>query len=238
MTASNGRRRRLVVAGHREWHEDEPALRDRRVREHTDDVRLLQGDEVPVDHRRGGEDPQHRLPRVGRLEEAERDDAQHGDEATRLRRHRQERGHRRGRALVGVGCPEVERHRAHLEREPAEGEKHRDREQRRGFVVADVTGDLAQQSGTGLAVHQRHAVEHDRGRQHADQEVLDRGLVRPLVVLAPASEHERRDRDRLQRDEDRHEVARRRHHDHAEHRRQQQEVVLALVVVAFADVVG
>ena len=51
------------------------------------------------------------------------------DEAAGLRRDGQERGHRGGRALVGVGRPEVEGHRADLEREPDEREEDRHREQ-------------------------------------------------------------------------------------------------------------
>ena len=57
-----------------------------------------------------------------------RDDGEQRDEAAGLRRHRQERGDRRRRALVGVGRPEVERHRAHLEREADEREEDRDGE--------------------------------------------------------------------------------------------------------------
>ena len=49
------------------------------------------------------------------------------DEPAGLRRDREERGDRRGRALVGVGRPEVERHRADLEREPDERQEDRDR---------------------------------------------------------------------------------------------------------------
>ena len=183
-----------------------PPCRDRRIREHAHDVGLPQGDQVPVDHRRGREDPQRRLPRVLRREEAERDDAEHRHEAARLRGNRQEGGDGRGRALIGVGRPEVERDGADLEREPAEREEYRDREHRGGVVVADVLGDATQQRGAGLTEDEGHAVEHDRRGQHADEEVLDRGFVRSLVVLAPTGEHERRDGDGLQCDEDRHEI--------------------------------
>ena len=46
-TASNADCAARAVAGDRERHEDEPALRDRRVRQHADDVRLAQRGEVP-----------------------------------------------------------------------------------------------------------------------------------------------------------------------------------------------
>ena len=59
-----------------------------------------------------GEHPEDRLPRVLRREEPEQMIDEQRDEAAGLRRDRQERGDRRGRAFVGVGRPEVERHRA------------------------------------------------------------------------------------------------------------------------------
>ena len=85
---------------------------------------------------------------------------------------------------------------------------------------------------------QRHPVQHDRGGEHPHQVVLEARLVALGVALAPCREHVCGDRQRLEGDEDRDQVAARRHHHHAEHGRQQQEVVLALVVVAFGDVVG
>ena len=58
MTTASQDESRLAVARDRERHEDEAALRDRRVRQHADDVRLPQRGEVPERHRCRGEDPE------------------------------------------------------------------------------------------------------------------------------------------------------------------------------------
>ena len=129
---------RTAVARDRERHEDETTLRDRRVGEHAHDVGLAQRNQVAVDDRRRGQDPQHRFPRVLRRQEAEVDDREQGDEAARLRRHREERGDRSGRTLVGVGCPEVERDGTDFEREPGDGQEDGDGEERARAVDHDV----------------------------------------------------------------------------------------------------
>ncbi len=56
-------------------------------------------------------------------------------------------------------------------------------------------------------------------------------------MLAERGQDERGDRDRLQRDEQRDEIARARHDAHAEGGDEQQEVELTVVVVALGDVV-
>ena len=131
----------------------------------------------------------------------------------------------------------MEGHRADLEREPHKGEEDRHREQRRQVGARSVRADLAQQRRAGQPEDERHAVQHHGRRQHAEEVVLDRGLVRLRVVLPPARQHVRRHGDQLERHEDRDEIPGRCHHDHPEHGAEQQEVVLALVVVALADVV-
>ena len=72
-------------------------------------------------------------------EEADEDELQERHEAGGLRRHRQERGDRRGRALVGVGRPGVERHRRHLE---GEADDHEDDAERDDRLVADRAVEL------------------------------------------------------------------------------------------------
>ena len=64
--------------------------------------------------------------------EGDEDQLEQGDEAGRLRQHRQERGDRRGRALVGVGRPGVERHGRHLEGEADHHEHDAEGDERRG----------------------------------------------------------------------------------------------------------
>ena len=211
MTTASQAELPLDVARDRERHEDEPALRDRRVGQHPHHVGLLaarRGSRASSTPRRGsrgsaatsrleGKNPN--LMIVSRATKPPAFDATERNAVTGSRR-----------TLVGVGRPEVERHRADLEREADQGEEDRGREQR-GRVACWRSAMMSVSSvESGHAVHERHAVEHHGGRQHADEEVLQRRLVRLRVVLAPAREDERRDRDRLERHEDRDEVARRR----------------------------
>ena len=133
---------RLVVgARHRERHEDVAGLGNRRVGQQAHDVGLAQGDEVADGHRERRQHPEHRTPHVGTAEEADVDQEQEGDEPARLRRHRQERGHRRRRTLVGVGRPEVEGHGRNLESE-ANGDEE-DAERHKGGVGDLALGGLA-----------------------------------------------------------------------------------------------
>ena len=87
----------------------------------------------------------------------------------------------------------------------------------------------------GRPVQQAHAVQQHGRREHAEQVVLDAGLVRLDVTLAPRGQHVGRDRQQLERHEDAHEVARRGHHHHAEHAAQHQDVELTLVVAALFE---
>ena len=160
----------------------------RRVREHALDRLLPTGDEVRDRHR------EHREPREDRRParrpepssvspKASEEHAQHHREAPRSSRRRpctSVAG--RGRALVGVGRPHVERHRAHLEGEPDEHE-HRARRPPAASVVplaARLTAlaDAGEVGVPGRAVEQRAAVEQQRGGEGAEQEVLDRRLGR------------------------------------------------------------
>ena len=76
-------------------------------------------------------------------------------------------------------------------------------------------------------VHQRHAVEQDAERERAEQEILDRRLVRSLVRLDEAGQDVERHRHRLEADEDGDEIDAARHDHHAERGAEDQEVVLA-----------
>ena len=74
--------------------EHEPRLGDRGVAEQPDDVRLLDGDQVPDRHRESGENPEQRPPDLGLVGEREVGDRQHADEARTLRSNRQPGGDR------------------------------------------------------------------------------------------------------------------------------------------------
>ena len=226
-----------VVAGDGERHQDVARLGDRRIGQQPDEVRLAQGDEVADRHRQRRQHPEDRRPHVVAAEEPDVEQLEKGHEPSGLGRDRQEGGDRRGGALVRVGRPEVEGHRGDLEREADDDEEDPHRHDRfAGHRAADALADLDENRRVRRAKDERHAVEHHRARQHAEQVVLERRLVALQVALAPPGKHVRRDRQGLEGDEDRDEVPRRGHDDHAEQRRQDQEVVLALVVVAFLDV--
>ena len=121
---------------------------------------------------------------------------------------RQERGDRRRRALVRVGGPGVERHRAHLEAEADDDEHDRQGVQAAELAVGgDVGGDVGEQRRVGDAVQQAHPVEHDRAGEHAEQEVLHARLVALRVALAPRGQHVGGDGQELQGDEHADEIA-------------------------------
>ena len=171
-------------------------------------------------------------------EEADEHELHEGHEAGGLRRGGQEGGDRCRRALVGVGRPGVEGHGRDLEGEPDDHEHDGHAHDRHRVVHGvDLVADLHEHGGAGEPVDQRHAVEHDRRGEDTHQVVLETGLVAAQVALAPGGEHVGRDRQQLEGDEDRDQVAGRGHDHHAEHRRQQEDVVLALPVVALGDVV-
>ena len=167
-----------------------------------------------------------------RAAKRDEDQLEQGDEAGPLGQDGEERGDGGGRALVGVGGPRVERHRGDLEGEADDDEDDAQRDEGRRatepVAVGQARADVRQEGAAREAVEQGHAVEHHRGGEDAHQVVLHPRLVAVQVALAPAREHVGRDRQELEGDEDRHEIARGRHHDHAEERRQQEEVVLAL----------
>ena len=67
-------------------------------------------------------------------------------ERRRLDARGHEARHRRGRALVGVGRPHVERHRRDLERQRHQDEVLAQEEERRCRGAADLGGDAAYES--------------------------------------------------------------------------------------------
>ena len=70
--------------------------------------------------------------------------------------------------------------------------------------------DRRQVDGVGVAVEQRQAVEEERRRERAEQEVLDRGLLRQQAAAARHAGHQvQRQRQHLERDEHQQQVVRR-----------------------------
>ena len=74
------------------------------------------------------------------------------------------------------------------------------------------------------AVGERDAVEEERAREGAEQEVLERRLGARGDVAADAGQHVDRERQDLEREEDDQQIGRRRHQHHAGDREQHQRV--------------
>ena len=125
-------RARAVLAEGDHAHHDVAGVRDRGVGEQALHVRLGQRGDVADRHRQHGNEHEDvrpvdgpgQVPGAGALHgHAAEEEPQHDREPGRLGGHGQEGGHRRRRALVHVGAPEVERHRRRLEAEPGEDEQ-------------------------------------------------------------------------------------------------------------------
>src|SRR3546814_9528611 len=111
-----------------------------------------------------------------------------------LRSDGEERGHGRGRALVDVRRPHVERHRRYLEREAGgdEDDADDDADRRPGARREDLS-EAVEARGSGEAVDQRGAVEkHARG-ERAQYEVLQPRLGRLQRVAAERGQHVERE---------------------------------------------
>ena len=160
------------------------------------------------------------------VEEAQRD-----REPGRLRQHRQERRHRGRGALVHVGAPEVERHRRDLEAESGQRQERR-RVHGEAIGVGNAAGEVLleprQRRGPREAVEDREPVEHRARRGRAEQDVLERGLVRHPVALQVRHHHVRGERDHLEREVQHHQVVRGGEQQAREHEREHERVELAL----------
>ncbi len=143
---------------------------------------------------------------------------------------RHEGGHRRGRALVDVRRPGVERRDAGLEEQPDDEQAEPDQQQR--VALAGAAGrleDAAQADRAGVAVEQGEAVEEERRREGAEQEVLHRGFLRQQAPPAgQPGEQVERQREHLQRHEHHQQVVRGREEHHAAEREAHQRERLGL----------
>ena len=197
--------------------QDVAGLGDARVGEHPLDAVLRQGGEVADDHGEDGDRDHHRAPAAvvggeGVVEEADDD-----DERRHLGGDAHEGGHRGRRSLVDVGRPGVEGRRADLEGEADEHEDDPADQQRVDRQrAAHRLGDLRELGVPGLAVHQRHPEEEERGGEGAEQQVLDRRLLGALLLAGESAQDVERDREQLDGEEDDHEAggAGQQHHPH------------------------
>ena len=165
------------------------------------------------DHRQRGDDRQHRDPlRLQRLQRRQ-EHAREGGERRGLDAGRHERGDDGRRAFVGIGRPHVERHRRDLEREADREQpdaENRQRRRRRGALRRQRDADLLEPGRAGDRVEERDAVEEERARERAEQEILERRLGAGDAGAAEPGQHVDRERQDLERDEDDQQVGRRR----------------------------
>ena len=187
----HGRGARRAARRHR--HQDVAGVRDARVGQHALEVVLEQRGHVA--HRHG----QHRhaptapaTQSAGTSPSARRPTRSSAAKAGGLRPRRHEGGHRRGRALVGVGRPHVERHRRDLEergRPAAAARRPAAAAFARSGEPVRKAADARQVRGAGRAVDQRDAVEQEAAGEGAEQEVLERRLVRLERAAPEADQH-------------------------------------------------
>ena len=206
-------------------------MRDGGVREHPLHVALGHRHDRADGHGEDRDDPQHRLPAPAVGAEGDVEEPQHRAERRRLGGRGHERRHGGRGALVDVGRPGLERHGADLEEQPDGQHAHADEQQGLvGGVVADGVVDLAEVHRAGVAVDERHAVEEEAGGEGTEHEVLERGLLaQQPAPTGEAAQQVQRQRQHLERDEHRQQVARRREQHHAEDREQQQRVDLGVL---------
>ena len=96
-------------------------------------------------------------------------------------------------------------------------------------TAARIAGEVGRRRG---AVDEGEPVEQRRRAQRADDQVLEPRLQRVLAAQRRAAEHVERDREQLERDEERDQVLGLGDHRHPEHRAEQQRLELAVAAGA------
>ena len=141
----------------------------------------------PTDDRDHGEHRQRRLPVVDGGPERDLEEAHEDAERGHLGRHRHERGHRRGGALVDVRRPLMEGGDRDLEGEPGCGQRDPDQDQRVvGEPGADPLADAGEVGRARAAVDEGQAVEQGRRAERADDQVLEARLERVPALRGPS----------------------------------------------------
>ena len=226
------------LRGRLDPHQDEPGVAHRRVGQHALHVGLHDRQHGADHQREQRQGVEHRAPVVDAAGEREHEHPQDAGEAGGLGGRGHEARHRRGRPLVHVGRPRVERGGRHLEAQAHEQQREAGQQQaaallQRQHVAVEEQADVGQVRGAGGAVHERHAVEEEGRREGAEHEVLDRRLLRPDVTAVAGGQHVEGDRQRLEPQEQHDHVVGHRH-DHAAQGRQQDQRVDLGPVLALA----
>ena len=199
-------------------------MRDARIRQHPLHVGLGKSQQVANGHRQRRQDREHHLPFAVVTTARQQEHPQDPRESSNLRRRGEEGSHGRGRALIDVRRPLMERHGRDLEREPDQDEQYADAEQpgpqgkRRGHA-----GKIRR---SRRAVDQRDAVQEEPGRERAQQEVLQGRLGR-LRGPTESGQDVEGQRQQLDADEDHHQVVAASDQQHTQRREKHEDVVLA-----------
>ena len=211
-------------------------MRDGRVGEDPLHVPLHERCDVPPGERDDRDHRERVRPEPLVVGEAGHEQPVGDDQGGDLRGGGHERGHRRRRALVGVGRPHVEGRRRGLEREPDDDHRQADHEHRVAAVAEG--GDLVEAQLARLSVDERGAEEERRRADGADDQVLQARLERADQVDVDRAEGVEADREPLERQIQRHQVRGLDEERHPGRRRGQQRVVLGDVLVAPALPIG
>ncbi len=232
-------RRQRVAGDHRgrQPQQHEADLGDRRVRQHALDVALRDRHQVAQQQRADRQHDEHLLPVLGQAVERLVQHADRHAEGGQLGRAGNQQRDRRRRAVVDVGHPHVERHRAELEGQAGDDEDHADDQ----HALVDLAGlDRVEHhvvlQRAGRAVHHRQAVEQEAAGHRAEHEVLHRGFGGVGVVAAQRDQRVQRQAHQLEAEVDDQEVVGRDHHADAQQDEHRQRVELALEQVAAGDV--
>src|ERR1035437_2744441 len=196
------------VAVRAERHQDVAGVRDGTVGQHAFDVGLQQRGEIADTHGRQRAGPHQRLPAVADGVESGDENAQEDGEGSGLRSGGEERGDGGRRALVDVGRPYLEGRGGDFEGQSDEHQGGGDGQDGVGCLVQNGAANQQQVDAAGGAVDQRHAVQEEGGGEAAEQEILERRLVRALIVAQIAGQDIARDGGDLEANEDHDQVVR------------------------------
>ena len=142
-----------------------------------------------------------------------------------LGRRGEESSHRRGRALVDIRRPHMERHGRNLEGQAGDDQHDAD-DNAHGRNTAGRLGqhrsDIDECRRAGEAIDHGGAIEQHARGQRAEDEVLHAGFGRTQIVPAEGGDHIERQALQFQAEIERDQVVRRQHQQHADGRQQHQ----------------
>ena len=203
-------------------------MRDARVREHPLRVRLRESDDVAAGHGEGREDGEDGAPVDAERPERADQQSQDRGEGRRFRADGHEGRRRRRGSVIRIGGPLVERDDCRLEPEPDGDESERDDRRTVGDALRrEHSRDRGEVGRMGDPIQPDEAVEQERRAERAEQEVLERGLVRVAIRPLDAREDVDRDGHRLETNEQGDQIGRQRDGHRADGREADDRVVLA-----------